>query len=575
MKKWFIFAGIMLLGVASVVVSERRKVDVTASPAALLYLVADTEQELTRMPVSFARMTDEEEIRIGNELARSYASEENREETPEAAIVGHYLTRVGQQVARNAHRKLPYKFHYISGPNFINAFALPGGHVYVGGGLLALMDSEDELAAVLGHEIEHIDHYHCSERVQQEQALRKIPLGGLVALPIEVFEAGYSKDQELEADREGTRLAVASGYSASGAVRMFETFARLYQEYEARAKTPQEELSQMALQTLEGYFRSHPLPSERIAQIQKLIASEGWPVHAERDLAVAYIFWTAKARTALDARQYAQAEQLAKQSLRLRSDQPRALQVLALAQFAQADFSGAAAAYRKILEIDKISHPEIVTAYAHALAAAGRGSALPEFQRWVESVPGRKPREVDVAAAGLALLAGNAEAARTLEIELQQSGEVQAPEWIGELGWWHYWSGDYQKSVNLLSDASQQRPGNVKLGLQLAWALIEVRRYSDALQTLPGASNEPGNDPEKAMIRAVARWQAQEHDRALLDFNHALEGQPEWNNSRWVQTLYSPLVAQSIQEMQSERERRKQKAGAASPLPDWMRRAQN
>ena len=111
----------------------------------------------------------------------------------------------------------------------INAFALPGGHVYVGAGLLALMDSEDELAAVIGHEIEHIDHYHCAERVQQEQALRKIPLGGLVALPIELFEAGYSKDQELEADREGTRLAVQAGYSANGAIRMFETFERLTQ----------------------------------------------------------------------------------------------------------------------------------------------------------------------------------------------------------------------------------------------------------------------------------------------------------------------------------------------------------
>jgi hypothetical protein len=58
----------------------------------------------------------------------------------------------------------------------------------VGGGLLERMDSEDELAAVIGHEIEHIDHYHCAERVPREEALRKIPLGGLVALPIEVFE---------------------------------------------------------------------------------------------------------------------------------------------------------------------------------------------------------------------------------------------------------------------------------------------------------------------------------------------------------------------------------------------------
>jgi len=563
MKRWITFAGIVLLGVASVVVSERRKVDVPASPAALLYLVADTEQELTRMPVSFTRMSDAEEIRIGDELARSYATEE-RDNTPEAAIVEHYLTRVGEQVARDAHRRLPYKFHYIPNPYLINAFALPGGHVYVGGGLLALMDSEDELAAVIGHEIEHIDHYHCAERAQREQALRRIPLGELMALPIEVFEAGYSKDQELEADREGTRLAVEAGYSATGAIRMFEAFGRLFEEYQGRAKTPQEELSRMAEQTLEGYFRSHPLPSERIAQVQKMIASEGWVARPERDLKVAYIFWTTKARNTLNAKKYAQAEQLANQSLRLRPDQPKALQVLAQAQFAQANFSGAAAAYRKILEIDNTTHPEIIAAYAQALAAADRGSAAAEFRKWAEGIKGEKPREVVLAAVGLAILAGVSEPARKLEIELKQSGDGQGPLWIGELGWWNYLDGNYQKAVELLSETKQQRPGDVKVGLQLAWAEIEIRRYADTLQTLESTVYEMQTDPERAMVRAVARWQAQEHDQALLDFNVAMAGQPEWDNSSWVRALYSPLVAQSVREMQAERERRKQKARAVA-----------
>jgi predicted Zn-dependent protease len=562
MKRWIMLAGIVLLSVAAVVVSEQRKVNVPVSPAALLYLIADTEQEMTRLPVSFARMSDAEEIRIGDELARSYATGEEHGDTQEAAIVEHYLARVGSELASHSHRKLPYKFHYIP-TSSINAFALPGGHVYLGGGLLSLMDSEDELAAVIGHEIEHIDHYHCADRVQQEQALRKIPLGGLVALPIAVFEAGYSKDQELEADREGTRLAVQAGYSAGGAVRMFETLERLHQEYQARAKTPQEEVSQVALQTLEGYFQSHPLPSERIAQVQKMIASEGWTARPERDLRVAYIFWTARARNALDAGKYAQAEQLANQSLRLRPDQPRAFQVLARAQFAQANFSGAAAAYRKILESDS-ANPEIVASYAQALAAADRRSAVAEFRRWAESVKGEKPREVELAAAGLGLLAGDSGAAHRLEIELQQMGDVQAPVWKGELGWWHYLKGDYQKSLDLLSEAVQQRPGEMKLWLLLAWTQIEIRRYNDALHTLNGAVYEQKIQPERAIIRAVARWQAQEHDQALLDFNVALDGHPEWENSSWVQALYSPRVTQSIQEMQAERERRRQKARVAA-----------
>src|SRR5438876_5856642 len=179
MKRGLTLAGIVMMGVAAVVVSERRKVDAPASPAALLYLIADTEQELTRMPVRFTRMSDEEEIRIGNEIARAYGFPRDKQDrdTPE---VERYLGQVGLRVAAHAHRRLPYRFHYVPERYFINAFAVPGGHVYVGEGLLALMDSEDELAAVIGHEIEHIDHYHCAERVQQEQALRKIPLGELV-----------------------------------------------------------------------------------------------------------------------------------------------------------------------------------------------------------------------------------------------------------------------------------------------------------------------------------------------------------------------------------------------------------
>ncbi len=564
MKRWILFAGIVLLGVSSVVVSERQKVDVPASPAALLYLVADTEQELTRMPVSFARMSDADEIRIGDELARFYSStEEERNNTPEAAIVEHYLTRVGSELASHAHHKLRYKFHYLPNPNMINAFALPGGHVYVGGGLLSLMDTEDELAAVIGHEIEHVDHYHCSDRAQQEQALRRIPLGGLIALPIEVFEAGYSKDQELEADREGTRLAFQAGYSANGAIRMFETFERLQKEYQAKPRTPEEEVSQVAWQTLEGYFRSHPLPSERIARVQRMIASEGWSPRAERDLRVAYLFRTAKAQSALDARKYGQAEQLANQSLRLRPDQPRAFQVLAQAQFAQANFSGAAAAYRKILETGS-ALPEIIVSYAQALAAADRKSAASEFRLWADGTKGEKPREAEVAAAGLSLLAGDSGAARRLEIELKQSGDPRTPVWLGELGWWHYLNGDYEKSVELLSEAVQQRPGDPDLGRHLAWVQIEVRRYSDALQTLDSVNYERRTPPEKAIIQAVARWQAQERDEAMRAFDIAMGSQPEWENPKWVMALYSPLVAHSVQEMQAEGERRRQKIGAAA-----------
>jgi len=197
-----------------------------------------------------------------------------------------YVNAVGAHIAAHAHRQLGYKFHYLPDVNFINAFALPGGHIFVGKGLIALMDTEDELAGILGHEVEHVDHYDCNERVALEERMRNIPLGELIQLPIALFEAGYSKEQEMEADRDGTALAVLAGYSPQGAVRMFQTFERLDREYVQKAESPQEELSQVAIQTIVGYFRSHPKPLDREHQIQELIVSEKWPQPKERPLKV-------------------------------------------------------------------------------------------------------------------------------------------------------------------------------------------------------------------------------------------------------------------------------------------------
>ncbi len=91
--------------------------------------------------------------------------------------------------------------------------------MFVGEGLLDLMSSEDQLAFILGHELDTFDHYHCAERVQVEARLRNLKLGimgALIQIPLEVWEAGYSKDEEREADREGLRLSVLSGYSPYG-----------------------------------------------------------------------------------------------------------------------------------------------------------------------------------------------------------------------------------------------------------------------------------------------------------------------------------------------------------------------
>lgn len=287
MKRALPFLLVVAVGVTALVVSQVRRPDAPVSPRTLLYFIADTEKELSRVPARATRLSDSDEIAAGDQLAAAYLRQMPQPSTEADREMQSYIARIGGRVSGGAQRKLPYRFHYIPDPGFVNAFALPGGHVFIGGGLIRLIDSEDELAAVLGHEIEHVDRYHCAERVQVESRMRRLgSMGALAQLPIEVFQAGYSKDQELEADREGTRIAVQAGYSPYAPIRLFEKFQRLRGVQQTAAHTPQQEASRLAMETLSGYFRSHPLESERIAQLRQMIVANHWPEVSERPLAV-------------------------------------------------------------------------------------------------------------------------------------------------------------------------------------------------------------------------------------------------------------------------------------------------
>jgi predicted Zn-dependent protease len=291
MKRAIAFVIVLGLGGTALYFSQRRRTPTPVSANAIVAMAAAAQRDLTRGPMRVTRLSDDEEIAIGKELAQQYAVSTERL-TPEEQALESYVRRVGNAVAQHAHRRLPYSFHLQPDRAMINAFSLPGGTVYVGEGMLDLMTSEDQLAAVLGHEVEHIDHYHCAERVQIEARLRNLRLdivGVLLQIPFSVWEAGYNKDEEMEADREGLHVAVLGGYSPYGAVSLFEKFGRLQKEYVIHAESPEEELSELALQSLEGYFRSHPQPSERLAQANSLIAQEGWQDRkAQRPFRVEY-----------------------------------------------------------------------------------------------------------------------------------------------------------------------------------------------------------------------------------------------------------------------------------------------
>jgi beta-barrel assembly-enhancing protease len=275
---FLVFFAILGVALAGLYWSQRRAKSPPVSANAILNMAADAQRDIARVPMHFTRLSDEQEIAIGRELAGKYSGQVMKL-TPEDEALDKYVRRVGGTVAARAHRHLDYNFHLIPDHNMINAFSLPGGPVYIGEGMLDQMETEDELATILGHEVEHIDHYHCVERVQIEAKLKNANLelmGQLLRTPLEFWQAGYHKDEEFEADREGVRLAVESGYSPFGAVDIFTRLAKLCNEYIIHAQSPEDELSQLAIQSLTGYFRSHPLPSERLDQVNRLIADEHW-----------------------------------------------------------------------------------------------------------------------------------------------------------------------------------------------------------------------------------------------------------------------------------------------------------
>jgi beta-barrel assembly-enhancing protease len=276
MKRIAALSLVLLFAAAGLYLGQRRKHLDTVSPDAILDATADLQRDLTRAPMRFTRLQDAEEIRIGDQLAQCYVGKMPAL-SPRTQATQDYVARVGARVAVHAKRKLPYRFHLIPDANFINAFAIPGGHVFIGQGLIDQMTAEDELAFVLGHEIEHIDHFHAAERVQIEARLHHLNLGliaDIAQIPIALWQTGYSKNEEFEADREGLRIASAAGYSPQGAILLLNRFMELDSEYVVHARTPVGELNRVAMEGLMGYFRSHPEPSERLAQVRTVIEDD-------------------------------------------------------------------------------------------------------------------------------------------------------------------------------------------------------------------------------------------------------------------------------------------------------------
>src|SRR5260370_2030251 len=184
----------------------------------------------TRHSGTTVSITDTDEVRAGQILAEEFAQKEGMRSTPQTTKIDEYLQAVGDRVAAPAQRKLPYRFHFDPSPAFKSAVGLPGGQIIVGGGILAYMDTEDQLAAVLGHEVEHIALNQCRDRLINALAVNHLSTDKLAELKVDDFLPGYGDDNQLAADREGVKLAMEAGYSPKGAIRLLRTFVILGQQ---------------------------------------------------------------------------------------------------------------------------------------------------------------------------------------------------------------------------------------------------------------------------------------------------------------------------------------------------------
>jgi beta-barrel assembly-enhancing protease len=268
---WTKFGSVLTLLVVGAVLATRGTSDPQVSLNSMVELWSDTLRDTDQIGMKLTRVSDAEEMKIGSDLARGVA-----DMGPEDADAARYVTGVARPLAAHLRRPgIHYQFHVIDSPQ-INAFALPGGQIFVMRGLLEFVESEAELAAVLGHEMSHVDLRHAIEHYQYEAKLTKAgtpEVGQIVEIAHRLVMLGFSPRQELEADAQGERLSVQSGYDPDAESALFTRMkARFHEPSRVQAATPAGEVTEAAGDAIEAYFRSHPPSEERIAQLDDMLA---------------------------------------------------------------------------------------------------------------------------------------------------------------------------------------------------------------------------------------------------------------------------------------------------------------
>ncbi len=219
----------------------------------------------------FALISKDQEVAMGQEMAAEF--EKEFDGLHPNATLQEYVKRVGSQIARQSDRDMPYEFALLNS-SVPNAFALPGGKVYVTAGLFGIMENERQLAAVLGHEIGHVAAMHSVNTLQRQLGISiLLEVAGMATkdkkyhetaqavseMTMAMVQLRYSRDQEYEADSVGVKYLERAGYNPWGMVELLEALLALGQQESGK---------------LAELFMTHPLTTNRINEVKKLIAKK-------------------------------------------------------------------------------------------------------------------------------------------------------------------------------------------------------------------------------------------------------------------------------------------------------------
>lgn len=207
----------------------------------------------------FNLISIEDEWQLGTQLAQEVAKEVRLSNDP---VLNEYVASVGRRIVAQTpapFNSLPWDFHVVEDPS-VNAFAIPGGHVYVNTGLISTASNASELAGVMAHEISHVVARHSTEMISRQYGLSIIAgvvlgqnPGALSQIAAQVIAGGavarFSRDAEREADKLGIQFMAAAGFNPNGMVTMFEKLLAQQKSEPSR---------------VEQFFSTHPLTEDRV-----------------------------------------------------------------------------------------------------------------------------------------------------------------------------------------------------------------------------------------------------------------------------------------------------------------------